>query len=237
MRRRNASWDLPISTGDGLPKDDVEAVKWFRKAAEQNHAPSQASLARMLREGWGTSADLAEAVKLLQKAAEQGNAGAQNDLAVLYQRGEECQEICHEARALYQKAADQGLTVSFNNLGIMAWLGLDGTRDIKIAAENFDKSAEQGDATGQRLMGALYLNGWGWKRMRRREPSYCKRPQHKAISMLNSSSLLSRPGAMGCRKISKRRVVLMRECAEKGYAMAQSELGWWLNEGEDGYAR
>ena len=31
-------------SGDGVPKDDAEALKWFRKAAEQGHATAQFNL-------------------------------------------------------------------------------------------------------------------------------------------------------------------------------------------------
>jgi hypothetical protein len=33
--------------GDGVAKDDAEAVHWFRMAAEQGHTGAQAQLAKM----------------------------------------------------------------------------------------------------------------------------------------------------------------------------------------------
>ena len=35
--------------GRGVAKDEVEAVKWFRKAAEQNYAQAQFFLGSLLR--------------------------------------------------------------------------------------------------------------------------------------------------------------------------------------------
>ena len=39
--------------GEGVPKDDKEAVKWYRKAAEQGHATAQLTLGVMYHYGQG----------------------------------------------------------------------------------------------------------------------------------------------------------------------------------------
>jgi uncharacterized protein len=40
-------------TGEGLPKNYPDAVKWFRKAAEQGDAKAQIALGTMYRDGQG----------------------------------------------------------------------------------------------------------------------------------------------------------------------------------------
>lgn len=67
--------------GQGVPEDDVEAVKWYRKAAEQGLAQAQFNLAVMYDDGEGVPEDDDEAVKWYRKAAEQGLAEAQLKLA------------------------------------------------------------------------------------------------------------------------------------------------------------
>ena len=47
--------------GEGVPKDDVEAVKWYRKAADQGYAGAQASLGFMYALGEGVPKDDVEA--------------------------------------------------------------------------------------------------------------------------------------------------------------------------------
>jgi hypothetical protein len=42
---------LMYRNGEGVPKDDKEAVKWYRLAAEQGHASAQNNLALMYRNG------------------------------------------------------------------------------------------------------------------------------------------------------------------------------------------
>ncbi len=64
-------------SGQGVPKDDAEAVKWFRKAADQGDAGAQDSLGRLYGNGQGVPKDETEAVKWFRKAAEQGYSSAQ----------------------------------------------------------------------------------------------------------------------------------------------------------------
>jgi len=74
--------------GRGVPKDDVETVKWLRKAAEQGDAESQYILARMYAKGDGVSQDYTEAAKWCCKAAEQGQPVAQFNLGGMYANGQ-----------------------------------------------------------------------------------------------------------------------------------------------------
>ena len=75
-------------TGDGVPKDYAEAVKWYHKAAEQGHAIAQYNLGVMYAIGEGVPQDDAEAAKWYRKAAEQGRARAQYNLGSMYEQGE-----------------------------------------------------------------------------------------------------------------------------------------------------
>ena len=59
--------------GYGVKQDYAEAVKWYRKAAEQGNAYAQFNLGNAYYNGNGVEQDYAEAVKWYQKAAEQEN--------------------------------------------------------------------------------------------------------------------------------------------------------------------
>jgi len=69
--------------GQGVSRDHVAAVKWYRKAAEHGNAQGQFNLGRMYERGRGVGKNVAEAVKWYRKAAEQGNLGAKESLARL----------------------------------------------------------------------------------------------------------------------------------------------------------
>ena len=71
-----------------MTKDDAEAVKWFRKAAEQNYARAQYNLGLRYTKGQGVAKDDAEAVQWFRKAAEQNDAPAQAALGVRYAKGQ-----------------------------------------------------------------------------------------------------------------------------------------------------
>ena len=51
------------ANGRGVPKDDAEAVRWFRLAAEQGDAAAQYNLGLMYANGEGVPKDDAEAVR------------------------------------------------------------------------------------------------------------------------------------------------------------------------------
>lgn len=48
-------------TGDGVPVDDSEGAKWYRKAAEQGHAEAQYHLGVMYAKGEGVPEDYVQA--------------------------------------------------------------------------------------------------------------------------------------------------------------------------------
>ena len=74
--------------GEGAPKDDKEAVKWFRKSAEQGDADAELFLGIMHADGRGVAQSLKEARVWFDKAADKGHRTAQAYLALLYQTGE-----------------------------------------------------------------------------------------------------------------------------------------------------
>jgi TPR repeat protein len=76
----NYNLGIAYANGRGVPKDYVEAVKWVRKAAEQNDVPAQSVLGICYFKGQGVKKDYTEAVKWFRKAAEQNDVRAQNNL-------------------------------------------------------------------------------------------------------------------------------------------------------------
>ena len=74
-------------TGQGVPQDDAEAVKWYRLAADQGNANAQSFLGDMYESGKGVPQDDAEAVKWYRLAADQGLANAQALLGIMYVQG------------------------------------------------------------------------------------------------------------------------------------------------------
>jgi hypothetical protein len=91
-----------------VSKDEVAAVKWWRKAAEQGNAPAQYHLGLAYSIGEGVPQDYAEAARWYRKAAEQGHAAAQYNLALQYHFGEGVPQDYIQEAAWIRKAAEQG---------------------------------------------------------------------------------------------------------------------------------
>ena len=105
--------------GDGVPRDDVEAVKWYRKAAEQEFAEAQHNLGVAYRDGLGVPKNDAEAVKWYRKAAEQGLVQAQFSLGSMYANGRGVPKNDAETVKWISKAAEQGHVTAQYNFGFM----------------------------------------------------------------------------------------------------------------------
>jgi hypothetical protein len=67
---------LMFENGQGVAKDDVEAVRLYRLAAAQGHAGAQYNLGDMFEYGKGVAKDTAEAIRLYRLAAAQGQSNA-----------------------------------------------------------------------------------------------------------------------------------------------------------------
>jgi TPR repeat protein len=130
-------------TADGVPKDDAEAVKWLRKAAEQDSALGERYLAEMYFKGRGVAADNEEAAKWLRLAAEQDDAQSQYNLAVLYTQGLGVPRNLKEAANLMRKAADQKLAAGETGLGVAYENGDGVPPDPFEAAKWYQKAVDQ----------------------------------------------------------------------------------------------
>lgn len=86
----------------------TEAVRWYKKAAEQGDAHAQNNLGCCYENGDGVELSYNEAFKWFTLAAEQGNAFAQYNLGYCYENGEGVGKSFTEAVKWYKKAAEQG---------------------------------------------------------------------------------------------------------------------------------
>ncbi|MDA0313547.1 MAG: tetratricopeptide repeat protein [Gemmatimonadetes bacterium] len=95
MRQRASAGDVAAQNdlglmyynGEGVPQDYVEAVRWYRLAAEQGFAAAQLNLGVMYDRGRGVPQDYVEAVRWYRLAVDQGFAAAQYNLGFMYDRG------------------------------------------------------------------------------------------------------------------------------------------------------
>jgi TPR repeat protein len=67
---------LIYQLGEGVPKDYVEAVRWYRLAAEQGDPGAQVDLALVYERGQGVTRDDVQAYMWLNLATARGNIDA-----------------------------------------------------------------------------------------------------------------------------------------------------------------
>lgn len=106
-----------LETGDGVDKDQSEALKWYRMAAEHGLPDAIFELARCYRFGIGLKRNRATASRWLHKAAEQGHAKAMVMVGKLCLDYDEGEYNPRKAVKLFRQAADQGDAWGMFHLG------------------------------------------------------------------------------------------------------------------------
>jgi len=85
--RRNNRGAAGAKVSASKAKDDADAGRWYRKAAEGGRAEAQNNLGLLYVLGRGVPKDDAEAMKWFGRAAAQGYSPAQTTLAELRRQG------------------------------------------------------------------------------------------------------------------------------------------------------
>lgn len=79
---------VAYATGDWTgPQDLTEAIRWYRRAAEQGESTSQYDLGFMLLLGEGEPRNVSEGLQWLERAAEAGETSAMKLMADCYENG------------------------------------------------------------------------------------------------------------------------------------------------------
>jgi len=130
--------------GQGITKDDKQAVGWFAKAAEQGHMEAQTKLGFMYATGRGVAQNYNQAFYWCYKAAGQGDVIAQFNLGLMYAKGQGVLRDNSLAFSWYSKAAEKGDAHAQFNLGEMYANGVGVAKDSSQADALYRKAAKQG---------------------------------------------------------------------------------------------
>ena len=90
--------------GKGIEKNEEEALKWYRKAAEQGDADSEYAIGQYYEYDGN---DIKLAIEWYRKAAEQGYVDAQMKMKNCYENGEGLEKDLTQAFEWAEKAAIQ----------------------------------------------------------------------------------------------------------------------------------
>ena len=205
-------------------KNYTEAVKWYRKAAEQGNASAQCNLGFCYKKGQGVTQDYYEAVKWYHKAAEQGNTFAQYNLGVCYKNGDGVTQDYYEAVKWYRKAAEQGDADAQFNLGYCYSSGQGITQDYYEAAKWYRLAADQGNARGQCNLGYCYEYGQGVTKDVNEAVKWYRKAAEQGLAGAQNNLGVCYENGEGVTKDINEAVKWYRKAAEQGNSDAKDNL-------------
>ncbi len=145
------------SSGKIVSKDDTEAFKWYKLAAERGHALATNIVGLCYEEGDGVPKNDQEAVKWYAKAIEYGNItfGAYN-LGRMYYYGKGVPQDYARAFELFTQANGAGNSDGGAFLGDMYALGQFVEKDVQKAEMEYINAMENNSSMARYALGNLY---------------------------------------------------------------------------------
>jgi TPR repeat protein len=217
--------------GKGVVKNEMEAIKWYRRAAEQIPR-AKCNLAHMYYEGKGVDKNLTTAFELFSQAAEAGGVCAQTNLGLMHARGERVKKDETEALRLFRQAAEQNYPEAQVWLGNMYQYGLGTQKDLSKALELYLKAADAGNANGQMCLGIMYERGEGVTENDVEAVKWLKKAAEQNIANAQYYLAFMYINATGVEKNTDEAIKLFQKAADVGNAQAQLGLGYMYDQGE-----
>ncbi|MBC8285235.1 MAG: sel1 repeat family protein [Nitrospinae bacterium] len=83
-----AQYNLGVMSewGNGVPKDNAEALKWYKLSAEGSHRDAQNNLGAMYSKGEGTKQSFVDALKWFVISAENGSEAGRKNIDIVEKR-------------------------------------------------------------------------------------------------------------------------------------------------------
>ena len=222
---------LAYRNGDGVAKDPIQAVYWFKKSALQGYAKAQNVLAICYENGEGTNKNMAQAIYWYKKSAEQGYANAQYNLAICYEKGEGTNKNMTQAIYWYKKAAEQGFAKAQFEVGLCYDRGKGVEQDYKKAFDWFLKAANQNHDVGMFNIGVYYANGYGVEKDVTKAVMWYRKAAEQNYADAQNNLGFCYENGHGMEKDLYQAVYWYKKAAEQGFAMAQSNLAYCYEKG------
>lgn len=140
--------------GDGVPKDGVEEVRWYRVAAAKS-SRAAFMLSLMYHYGEGVPQNPVEAVRLMRLAAEQGDYRAQYYLGTFYYQGVGSQVDRKAAAGWFRLSAENGYADAQLAYGLILLSGDGVPVDKARAIEWLGKAARQNNGGAREVLREL----------------------------------------------------------------------------------
>lgn len=152
---------LCYARGTGVDKDEKQAARWFRLAADCAHAEAQRHLAFAHLHGRGVPKNEAEGIRRLRIAADWGDVPAQRQLGYHYATGSGVPVDENEGVRWFRRAAEQGDFFAQHNLAFAYANGRGVPANPSQAVHWYQLAAEQGMPEAQCALALAYEHGLG----------------------------------------------------------------------------
>jgi uncharacterized protein len=218
-----AQYELGLSYGRA--QNSGEAIKWFRKAADQGYAPAQNLIGVDYEVGLFVPQDYTEAFKWLSKSAAQGNAIGEVGLGYLYSTGQGVPQDYAEALKWIRKAIDQGDASGQYVLGCFYQNGQGVAQDYGEALKWYKKAADQSFAGAASAIGILYDSGQGVAQNYGEAMKWYRQDAQLGFSNAQYNIGLLYFYGKGIPKDNGEALIWFRKAAEQGFAPAEWYVG------------
>lgn len=220
------------SKGDGVGKDQMQALTWWKKAAEKGVAEAQVHLGECYELGECVPKDHTEAVKWYRRASEQGLGDAQNHLGLSYDLGNGVPLDHEEAVNWYRRAAAQGIAAAQYNLGLSYELGEGVEKDSEKAMRWYRESAGRGFCKAQNRLGNCLYYGTCVVQDRAEAVNWLRKAAEQGSGesqyLLGICLFFGRGVALNSQEAAK----WFGKAAERGLASAQNMIGVCYSTGD-----
>jgi hypothetical protein len=150
---------LALHSGALLKRNDAEALRLLRKAADQGSMAAQESLGIFSAMGIGMDQPApAEALAWYKKAAQQGSTDAATNIALMYADGKGIAKDPAQAMMWFRRAAEAGDATAQYNLALLYRRGKEVPHDDKESVRWLTAAADQNVLPATLDLAAFYLH-------------------------------------------------------------------------------
>ncbi|WP_340200836.1 serine/threonine-protein kinase [Ascidiimonas sp. W6] len=218
-------------SGNGEPVDKEGSLKWFLKAAEQDHKAAQVQ-AGYIYGNVLTPADNKKSAYWYGRSAHLGYATGQYNYGYMFENGLGNEKNLDSAFHWYSKSAAQRYESAEYALGRFHYYGTVGKKKYDLARSYFLKSASKGNASAQFMTAYMIENGLGGSKS-----NSTARIWYQKAADQNHASALNELGRMygsgiGGPKNQRTAYTLFVKSADKNNEVAQYNLAYYYYYGK-----
>ena len=147
--------------GEGVEKNETEAIKLFRSAADKGDAYAIGRLGFCYHNGKGVEKNISEAVKLFRSAAEKGDPKSMYNLGICYLYAQGVEENAIEGLKLIHTSADNGEPLAMLYLGYHYVYRRKDLNQKEEGVKYFKLAADKGNSDAMVRLGLCYRDGLG----------------------------------------------------------------------------